>query len=216
MNVRYACLALVLVVAGCGSKSDTVVTEKATVKPAGAEAPAGWQTVKTASFSIALPKDWQVIDMTSGDMDKMLSGVSFPKDDGGKMKQQILALAKQGIFKLYAFGPNKDNNFQENLNVNVTPAGGMTDLKVIKDASEKQMATLAKETNSSIESNPDRIVLNSVMETQTPNGAVTYATHAHMLIHNDQCYTFTFSTSPSNRSRIEGIAKDAVKTITFP
>jgi hypothetical protein len=208
---------LVIFAVGCGSKSPETAppttggVSKAPEKPVVASVPDGWQTVKTATFSIALPKDWKLVDLSSADFEKAISSMELPGGDA--MKKQVIEMGRMGGFKLYAVGPQIKDGFAENLNVNVVASGG-ADLKTISDANEKMLATAAKNVKSSIESNPDRIVMTASMKTPGPNG-VDYATHAEMLPHGSELYTFTFSSAPSAISRVEGIAKDAVQTIKF-
>lgn len=200
MKTRYAVLVVILAAA------------LAHGEPVQGKTADGWKVAKVASFSIALPKDWQVIDLSSKDVAKIMSNLTFPKGSGEQLKATITQLAQQGVFKLYAFGPKVVDGFQENLNVNVLPSGGMS-LKQIKESNEKGLASVAKSVNSSMASSPDRVILNSTMQAKSANGAFEYATHGQMFLHNGKVYTFTFSCAPSARKRMEDIAKQAIKTL---
>lgn len=211
--MRYATALILLLAVGCGTKSADKVAPSTTVTEGASSMPAGWKHIKVENIHMALPNEWQVADLTQGDLEKMMSGLTFGPG-AENLKGQIQQMAATGMFKLFAFGPKSTKGFQENLNVNATLVNEKT-LEEGKASVLAQMKTVAPDATAELMKDVQAVVVSATMEAQGAKGSFKYATRGYMFLKGGKGYTFTFSCSVDDKKTMAEFADKVAKTISI-
>src|SRR5947209_18185247 len=88
-----------LLIGGCSHGSDAVTSAPRTES----KMPNGWKEISTSGFAIAFPPDWKAIDLAQADFEKATDAALAGTPSASQLKDQMKALAAQGIFKVFVF-----------------------------------------------------------------------------------------------------------------
>ncbi|HRK21013.1 MAG TPA: hypothetical protein PLX06_04365 [Fimbriimonadaceae bacterium] len=224
MNTRYfgqstllgiTCLAVLLSTAACGEKKAAEGTAPKT--EAASTVKEGWTEIASSGFKVSLPKGWNAIDLTAGDLDKVMDAAMAASPGAKSMEAQIRAAASSGMIKVMALHPKDgETDFVENMNVVVTDLPSGVTLKQIEEAYRSQVGAMSVP-GSEIKGDPVDLPVGKAMRMQTKlnmqSGANKYvASLAYMFAEGGKSYTVTFSSKPDRETAIIAEADEIMST----
>lgn len=206
---KFALFASLLLIfaGGCGQVSQGVDG-----KISNAEAGVSGDSVSLKDFDLTLPKDWKVFDLSAKDLENIVKETESKSPDQKGLTAQVMAAAKNGMIKLFAFDfNNSDKDFVNNMNaiVIVAPAGATMEQveKGSKDEIEKYTGTPAAEGKFG-----DYSTLEYSMIGPDKSKLVV---KAYMAMKADKVYTFTFTCRPKYRAKFFATADKVVKSVSL-
>lgn len=164
---------------------------------------------------MALPSDWIAVDVSRPDVVQTVEFLGLKGAEGEMLKNQIRQFAATGVFKIVAFAPMKQGEYQTNANINVIPIPP-SDLKTVLDENKKQFAQAGNVLESGIVEDPKRVVIVAETEYKTQGGQqVQFITQVHFLVRGEEQITISFSSAPQHRDAVKKIADQALKTFAY-
>ena len=221
-------LVILATMAGCSQPKEAATadpargsasTSAATPTPAGGSlatpTPAGGSRFTAGNFSMELPPDWKVIDLTAKDWEGILTKVATEpayKD----MVAQVKKVASNGTFKMFALGPAA-NNFVQNLSVSQDNAGATITADQLKPELAQQLASIA---DGPVDANPvtlpagGALRYNYSVKPQTPHGP-SVSTVGFIIIQGTNLTTITFSCLAADKPKMIEFADKTVQSFQF-
>jgi len=221
MRFVLSIVVLSVLLAGCGPKTveptDTGKQTNATTPNAGsnAAAPADWLTHHPKGFTVAMPKDWMVADLTTGDVkDAMKTWENDPKMK--ELSSMVEQAAAAGQIKLFAFDvPHGDKNFTDNFNVIDQPLPEAPPMKELLRQNVEGIKPIATgESKSEIVNLPggEAGMIRWGMKRQD---GVELGFATYLLIANGKAYTFSFTAVKDRSDAFAASAAEIMKTVKF-
>jgi hypothetical protein len=212
-----ACLS-VLLAAGCASKPPvtTVTPAPRTDTPL----PSGWHEIKTSGVALAFPADWTAVDLSPEALaqgsDQALG--KDPKLAG--MKDQVKALAAQGIFKVFVFDSTTvGKGFATNCNMTVTPLPSGATAEMAAEQAKTQIAALV-DPSTPVEIKPVTLKSGQAVTMRTMLKTAMQATprllsRAYLVAKDGNLITVTFTCPPDQEARVAKVAEQTMDTFRF-
>lgn len=214
LNWAVGMLVAATMLAGCGSKATHEATTSSGSKP-------GWHqvTVPSAGFSIQVPPDWQAINLTDSDWEKLLQAAAESNAAIKDMAPQLRQAVQSGAMALIAFGQNDQRaKFVENLNVVITPDGGRTKPGDLADAYKvgmRAMTVPGESPSAEPVSLPAGEGARGTSRLALGRGGAAVASLCYILPHDGKHFTITFSSSVERAEAVRKVAEEMMTTFKF-
>ena len=207
---------LALLVTGCGGKEASKSATDVETQVGGRNVPAGFtiRLVRSAGFSIALPKAWQSLD--AQEALKTESMQRFRKINP-ELEPSIQALTQPNSpIKLLAVGPGHDRGFVTNLNVLVStiPAAVTYEQWSSAEIAQlKKVPTIEGLTQEETALAPGR-ALHATYRTSINRQAGRFTAHIdqYLVKKGSSLYVVTFTTTPRLLAKLEPTFSKSVRT----
>ena len=194
---------LAIVAAGCKH------TSPPTVVP-------GWVEAKSAGVGISLPPDFEVMDLSSGNVDKIVASAEKRYPNQPDMTKMVKQIAASGAMKLVALAPDPGpGKFRENLNLIVLPLPTGKSLEDVMDLNRKQFETMANPGTIKVEKRQFPIGDVCYFQADTPSAQGSHSSTGYIVLHDGQQFVFTFSSAVSDKDSFALVADKAMKTAHF-
>jgi hypothetical protein len=215
-RAAFLAVGLALLAAGCGGKEASKSATDVETQAAGSNVPAGFtvRLVRSAGFSIALPKAWQSLDaqeaLKSESMQRFLK-------INPELEPSIQALAQPSSpIKLLAVGPGHDRGFVTNLNVLVSriPSGVTYEQWSAAEIAElKKVPTIDGLVQEETLLEPGR-ALHATYRTSINRQSGRFTAHIdqYLVKEGSSLYVVTFTTTPRLVGSLESTFSKSVRT----
>lgn len=194
---------------GCGRNGpSTPVTTAKVEESTGAS---GGKQLTVAGISLTFPADWEVFNLTQGDLDKVLAPLEN-QPRGKEMAQAVRAGAANGMVKMFVFDPKGSKpGFMNNANLVVTPGVGNATLDQALDASKKQIEALGFQASASKVTFPAGEFGRLESHLKAPDGA-PYTAIGYVQVHDGEVDVVTFSCPPDQVGLFDAKAASIMKS----
>lgn len=207
-----------LLLAGCGDRTDSNKPVTQTPKTISAVT-GGMKRYDLKGLSIEVPADWQIIDFTQGDFNKIMDSMAEKNPSMQKTVPMIRQLASSGGMKMYAFDfKDAKDGFTPNLNIIETPVPMGTSFSQLVEANKQQMSSISKiQTDGPAKlGGLDGHSIESEMPLNTQTGSsVKVQLLSYIVMRDDKQLTVTFSTTSDQADRMRETATSAIRSIEF-
>jgi len=173
----------------------------------------GWKEIKSAGFSLSVPPDWQPIDLTSGDLEKLISAAAESNPGVKNSEATIRAAAASGAIKMMAFGELSDG-FAENVNVVVLDQPTTLTPEQMREAFEREITPMLV---SGSKTTSEKVSLPAGegyrMHSQLSMGpGKTLSSHAYIFSKDKKSFTITFTTTPAKKDKMTKLSGEIMQT----
>lgn len=218
-RILFAALAAAIVV-GCGGQAPTKADNESVTptKPKTEESATkeGWQKVELKSVTLQLPKDLKVIDITSGDFEKIMAEAFAGNPSLKSMEAQLKQAKNSGMFEMFAFGETLPEGFTENINIVVEPLPSesitLADYEAKMKEGLQQLTGGAVASEHKTEGGTEFAVTSSELPMQLKGGQGKVASIGWATVNGGKAFVVTFTTLPSRKDQFMAMAAEIMGT----
>ena len=178
--------------------------------------PSDWVEHEAQSIRIALPPDWQVVDLTSDHVEAAFADL---EQTHPQMAGIIGSPAAMLSADLWAFGPpNKD--FAENLNIRRSPLGAerITDVQrqvldlLLKQLGEAGFTELSSDASLRVNDLPAARISYTLPTTTGDKAAPAIRGHQYLVLSDSDLWILSYSTLPEREARMAPIFEKSARS----
>ncbi len=211
-----AAAALIAAIAlGCKhSDSGAVVTAP---HKQSASSRAGWMDVSSSGFTISLPADMKVKDLSQADVDNMMDKAKQKRPNEVKVLNALKKDAAKGELKLVATLKHASaTGFHNAFSVLVVPNSSAKSDDDLLNANKRSLEKISEPgsvvgSKVTLPSGPAVMMQSS---RSRPNGANTEAT-SYLIVHDNQIYVFSFVSRSGDKDEWRATAQSSMESVKF-
>ena len=220
MRSSWSSFARVLVVAtisiGC-SHHDTGATVTAAYKQSASVTRVGWVDVSSSGFTISLPSEMQVKDLSQADVNAMMDKAKQKRPGEKKVLNAVKKDAANGHLKLVATLKHASGEgFHNAVAVLVQPNTGSRTYDELLRLNKKSLERISEP--GSVIGTKINLPCGAAIRIQSSHlrpGAATTANTSYLIIHDNQLYVFSFVSLLGDKDDWRATAQSAVESIKF-